>query len=28
MVNRVCTANCPSGTYQYSLNVSCLSFCP
>jgi len=28
MISRVCTATCPTNTYQYSVNVSCVSFCP
>lgn len=28
LINRVCTTSCPSGTYQYSINSSCVSFCP
>ncbi|XP_031505930.1 uncharacterized protein LOC116268421 [Nymphaea colorata] len=28
LVNRVCVATCPASTYQYSVNSSCVSFCP
>lgn len=30
MVNRICVATnaCPTNTYSYSINMSCVSFCP